>query len=81
LIPSDPAAQRDRKLEIRNRFARRNQGLAERFRPLLLEYYGPTRGDAAKHAEAFEICEYGRRPAPAEIRILFPFFGEQVDSR
>ena len=81
LIPSDPAAQRGRKVEIRNRFAGRNQGLAERFRPLLLEYYGPTKGNAVKHAEAFEICEYGRRPAPAEIRRLFPFFGAQADSQ
>jgi LmbE family N-acetylglucosaminyl deacetylase len=27
----------------------------------------------AQHAEAFEICEYGRRPDEAEIRRLFPF--------
>jgi hypothetical protein len=25
-----------------------------------------------QHAEAFEICEYGRRPDDAEIRGLFP---------
>jgi N-acetylglucosamine malate deacetylase 1 len=74
LIPTDPAAQRQRKDDIRSRFARRNQGLAERFRPLLLEFYGPTKGNAVKHAEAFEICEYGRRPTPAELRQLFPFF-------
>ena len=27
-----------------------------------------------QYAEAFEICEYGRQPAEAEIRALFPFF-------
>ena len=27
-----------------------------------------------KHAEAFEICEYGRRPEKAELKRLFPFF-------
>jgi hypothetical protein len=27
-----------------------------------------------KHAEAFEICEYGRRPDKAELKRLFPFF-------
>jgi len=28
------------------------------------------------HAEAFEICEYGRQPNKAELKRLFPFFGE-----
>jgi LmbE family N-acetylglucosaminyl deacetylase len=27
-------------------------------------------------AEAFEICEYGRRPNKKELARLFPFFGE-----
>jgi hypothetical protein len=31
------------------------------------------RGAAAKYAEAFEVCEYGRQPDKAEIRRLFPF--------
>jgi len=26
-----------------------------------------------RHAEAFEICEYGTRPDEAMIRKLFPF--------
>jgi hypothetical protein len=26
-----------------------------------------------QQAEAFEICEYGRRPDAAEIKRLFPF--------
>jgi len=25
-----------------------------------------------KYAEAFEICEYGRRPSPEELKKLFP---------
>jgi LmbE family N-acetylglucosaminyl deacetylase len=50
------------------------------FRPLnddvkaaLRKWYGP-KGDAVKNAEAFEICEYGRRPSEADLRRLFPFF-------
>ena len=31
-------------------------------------------GSKIKYAEAFEICEYGRRPSKEEIRKLFPFF-------
>jgi LmbE family N-acetylglucosaminyl deacetylase len=50
------------------------------FRPLnddvkaaLRKWYGP-KADAVKDAEAFEVCEYGRRPTEAELRRLFPFF-------
>ena len=50
------------------------------FRPLnddvraaLRKWYGP-KGDAVKNAEAFEVCEYGRRPTEADLRRLFPFF-------
>ncbi len=50
------------------------------FRPLnddvkaaLRKWYGP-KADAVKNAEAFEVCEYGRRPSEADLRRLFPFF-------
>lgn len=50
------------------------------FRPLnddvkaaLRKWYGP-RAEAVKNAEAFEVCEYGRRPTEADLRRLFPFF-------
>ena len=36
--------------------------------------YGEERGKAVKHAEAFELCEYGSRPSGDELRRLFPFF-------
>ena len=47
---------------------------AERFRDTLVRLYGEERGKAVRFAEAFELCEYGRRPTPAELRTLFPFF-------
>jgi LmbE family N-acetylglucosaminyl deacetylase len=40
----------------------------------LVKWYGNDRAKNAKYAEAFEICEYGRRPSDEEIRRLFPFF-------
>lgn len=50
------------------------------FRPLnddvkaaLRKWYGP-KAEAVKNAEAFEVCEYGRRPSEADLRRLFPFF-------
>ena len=42
-------------------------------RAILAKWYGPEKGKAVSHAEAFEICEYGTRPDEALIRKLFPF--------
>jgi hypothetical protein len=42
-------------------------------RAALVRWYGQERGNAARYAEAFEICEYGARPDEAAIRTLFPF--------
>ncbi len=38
----------------------------------LRKWYG-AKADSVKHAEAFEITEYGRQPSDDEIRKLFPF--------
>lgn len=48
-------------------------------RHALLKWYG-AKGETVKRAEAFEICEYGRKPAEAELRELFPFFDTQAAS-
>jgi N-acetylglucosamine malate deacetylase 1 len=52
----------------------RDAAEANRFRAELVRWYGPERGQAVKHAEAFELCEYGRQPSADELRRLFPFF-------
>ncbi|HEY5914259.1 MAG TPA: PIG-L family deacetylase [Verrucomicrobiae bacterium] len=76
LIPSDPAKQQERKRAVRSGFERRNQNLAQRFRSKLAEFYGQEKANSVKCAEAFEICEYGRRPDAQELKRLFPFFNE-----
>ena len=76
LMPSEPGKQSERKREVRDGFARRNQSLADRHRAKLAEWYGAERAEKVKHAEAFEICEYGRQPNKAELKRLFPFFGD-----
>jgi LmbE family N-acetylglucosaminyl deacetylase len=76
LIPTDPAKQQDRRRQVRAAHAARNQSLAQRFRNALSEWYGKEKGARVQHAEAFEVCEYGRRPNRAELARLFPFFGE-----
>ena len=51
----------------------RSRPPSDTVRQALRKYYG-TQADAIRHAEAFQLCEYGRRPSPDEIRKLFPFF-------
>jgi N-acetylglucosamine malate deacetylase 1 len=75
LLPSEPEKQKARKKTVRHNFARRYQSQAERFRKELGEWYG-DRGSAVKHAEGFEICEYGRRPNKEELKKLFPFHNQ-----
>ncbi len=74
LLPTDPELQKQRRKEIRSNFARRYQGLAERFRSALTDSYGAEKTATVHYAEAFEICEYGRRPDKKELARLFPFF-------
>jgi len=63
-----------RKSWLRDRWERRQGGEANRFREVLLQWYGPEQGKAVKFAEAFEICEYGRQPNKEELKKLFPFY-------
>ncbi|MCR9295224.1 MAG: PIG-L family deacetylase [bacterium] len=69
-----PASQPEMRLDyLRKIWADRSSKEAERFRAELVERYGAERGKAVQYAEAFEICEYGRQPTPAELKALFPF--------
>src|SRR5690554_1742150 len=40
----------------------------------LVKWYGADKAANIEIAEAFEICEYGRRPSDEEIKKLFPFY-------
>ena len=76
LVPDekDAAAWAARKKQVRENFSKRFSSTASRFRASLEAYYGKEEAAKIGFAEAFEICEYGRRPSPQEIRVLFPFF-------
>jgi LmbE family N-acetylglucosaminyl deacetylase len=74
LYPDDPAAQKRRMQEVRTQHGRRYQGIAVRFAKELAAWYPGDAAGKVKHAEAFEICEYGSQPDRAELRRLFPFF-------
>jgi LmbE family N-acetylglucosaminyl deacetylase len=75
-IPTDPKKQEERRRLIRTAHAGRSEGWAKNYRDTLAEWYGKDRAAKIQHAEAFEVCEYGRRPTKAELAKLFPFFGE-----
>jgi LmbE family N-acetylglucosaminyl deacetylase len=66
-VPADPAAR----LEWLKK-TRTGRPLADPLREALRRRYG-AKGDAVQNAEAFELCEYGRRPSPEELSQLFPF--------
>jgi len=65
-VPHDPSARR-------RWLAETEAGeITPAVRQALEKWYGPERGAKVKHAEAFEVCEYGRQPSDAELRELFP---------
>lgn len=70
----NPIARREWATES---WQRRQGRVADKYREALLHWYGEKAGKAVKYAEAFEVCEYGRRPTQEELRELFPFFADQ----
>ena len=76
LVPSDPSKQQERHRQVRMGFERRYADQAQRFKARLGDFYGQAKAGSIRYAEAFEVCEYGRRPDTAELKKLFPFFGE-----
>jgi LmbE family N-acetylglucosaminyl deacetylase len=69
---NDPAAQKARQTQVRNNFARRFQSVAANSRDQLNAWYPGNTG--VKHAEAFELCEYGSQPDRDGLKRLFPFY-------
>jgi hypothetical protein len=69
-VPTD-AAERKKWLA-----ATRARSITPEVRAALERGYGTTEADRASRAEAFEICEYGRRPDQQELRRLFPMVRE-----
>jgi LmbE family N-acetylglucosaminyl deacetylase len=71
-VPSHPDKKAKYLEQTRAWWRNRDKGQADRFRKQLVEFYGEQRGAQARYAEAFEICEYGRRPGREELKKLFP---------
>ncbi len=74
-LPRDEADLKIRQDGLKQGWWRQyNVQIANSYRDLLIELYGEQAGKQVRHAEAFEICEYGRRPGKEELKKLFPFF-------
>ena len=69
-VPRDKAARRKWLAETRP-FAPNSE-----VRTALAKWYGPDRAAKVQHAEAFEVCEYGRRPNEQDLKQLFPMLGK-----
>ncbi len=65
-VPKDPAAR----LEWLGRT--RAGRISPEVRAALEKRYGAAVAAKIQHAEAFELCEYGRRPTPEEMDKMFP---------
>ena len=65
-VPKDPVA---RKQWLTGARAGR---ISPALRAALEKRYGAERAGQIRHAEAFELCEYGRRPSLDELEKLFP---------
>src|SRR5713226_1420654 len=64
-VPKDPEARKKWLSEQRQK-----REITPAIREALVKWYGPEIGKQVRHAEAFEICEYGRRPSERELRQL-----------
>jgi len=73
LYPADEVGRQRRRQEVRTEVAGHYSRQAERYRDALLKFYGAERGKRVHYAQAFEVCEYGRRPSQDELKQLFPF--------
>jgi N-acetylglucosamine malate deacetylase 1 len=75
-IPTDPQARELRRKEQRDRLAQRDGATAKKYRQKLIDLCGKDLAEKAACAEAFELCEYGRRPSIEEMKKLFPMPGQ-----
>ena len=74
-VPKAGAEREARRKEMFDRFGRRAESVANKYRTKLIELYGKEKGKKIRYAEAFELCEYGSRASSDKLKELFPFFG------
>jgi hypothetical protein len=68
-----PKGTEARRAWLGERMRRRIGPLADRYRDLIVQAYGPERGPLIRYVEAFEVSEYGAPLDDAARARLFPF--------
>lgn len=68
-----PADEAGRKKFLTGHIQGRLKSCADKYRDLLVKFYGPERGAKVQYAEAFEGCEYGAPLDDVARARLFPF--------
>jgi LmbE family N-acetylglucosaminyl deacetylase len=68
-----PAGSAERRRWLAERIGRRLRPLADRYRNLVVQTYGPERGRQLRYIEAFEVSEYGAPLDDGAQARLFPF--------
>jgi LmbE family N-acetylglucosaminyl deacetylase len=76
-VPEGDAARRS---WLAARVGRRVRRLADRYRELIVQTYGPERGPRVEYVEAFEVSEYGAPLDAAARARLFPFLPADVSA-
>ncbi len=65
-VPKDPAARKQWLSQLRI------QRLSDAARATLVRRYGEAKAKSVEKTESFELCEYGKQPALAELDRIFP---------
>lgn len=77
MIPKNNDELQAARKKVRETFRRRFADTANKYRADIIELYGEKAGNTVECAEAFEICEYGRRPSKEELKRFFPLTAKQ----
>ncbi len=67
-VPKEEGARRK---WLKEWWSPRDTSRADKYREQLVARYGASRGPSVKHAEAFEVCEYGAGAGDARLAQLF----------
>ncbi len=73
ILEQVPESSEERKRWLKNQRGPNFREIANKYRDQLRKRYGEEVGSKVIYSEAFEICEYGRKPTEGDIKILFPF--------
>ncbi|MEM7656579.1 MAG: carbohydrate-binding family 9-like protein [Bacteroidota bacterium] len=72
ILDQVPKDEQERKVWLAEK---RKGSINSAMKASLEKWYGPEVAAEVRHAEAFQVCEYGRQPSEEDIRRMFPMLG------